>query len=355
MPVLGVENFLRTTLSAPLTAAATAASITSTARFPSSGYVVIWPASQGLTPPVGDPDSLGVEIASYAAVGAGQLTGLARGLGNTAAKNHNTPGETYYVAISWVTPYVDDIVARLLDTSGTDRYLLGGLFGIGRVPAYVLDLAASAARIRLRDDDAGSGNPSLEFLTSVDSRLVILEAIQASAVARLTAAGGTALELGAGGNAGRIVIASSGDVTIPQTLAVTGGLAAGGDVDAAGGFIRSIGPFYESIFGGTQSPARADLAYAPLARFIAPRAGSLRAISTWIDAAITAGTVTCQARINGVATTLQQTLNSGSGQSLASTMAKDVEPFAAGDEIGVFVSTSSYTGGSAHSYLDIEC
>lgn len=333
MPLLGIANFLRTTLSAPITSAATAAPLTSTARFPTTGYVCIWPASQGLVPPVGDPDSLGVEIASYGGVSGGQLTGMARGLGGTAAKNHNTPGETYYVAIAWVSPYRDEIEARLLETDGTHLYAPSGRLGVGRVPTYALDLSDATARIRVRDTDAGAAAPSLELVTSVDGRLVILESLQASAVARLTAGNSIALELGAHSTNGRLTIATSGDVSIAQALAVAG------DLTAAGGF-RQLVPGFSRSAGANDAAQRLDFTGVALARFVAVRAGSIVGLSAMAQNGWSAGSATFTVYLNGSPTALSTIINSAVNR-VAATAAKDSIAFAAGDEISVWYQTAS--------------
>lgn len=116
------------------------------------------------------------------------------------------------------------------------------------------------------------------------------------------------------------------------------------DIEAVGGYKAPIAHWAEDNIAASQSNNVMDLWAVGSNRQLAlvAYAGSIVAIVTRVLAGgpITAGTLTIEVTVNG-SVVFTQTITSGSGDSIVTTQAKDVDPVAAGDRIGVQFDTDA--------------
>jgi hypothetical protein len=144
-----------------------------------------------------------------------------------------------------------------------------------------------------------------------------------------------------------------GGATVGTTLDVTG------DVTAAGGFRRSIGGFGVTL-AASQTDAALTYGGKAGAGWVAPRPGSIMALSAQLLAAITGSTKTCIVKVykNGVAvaTALVTFTTGGAEVALYVTLAKDAQTFAAGDVITVGYTTTAITNTpDLTASVEVEC
>ena len=113
------------------------------------------------------------------------------------------------------------------------------------------------------------------------------------------------------------------------------------DVEAAGGYKQCF-EFSQGNVAANQTAVPLDvLGQAGNQEYVAPYAGSIMGISVGSNLARTAGTLTVDATVNGAATGLQAVLDGVNTQYKATTQAKDTDIFAAGDRIGVVITTTA--------------
>lgn len=109
------------------------------------------------------------------------------------------------------------------------------------------------------------------------------------------------------------------------------------DIEAAGGYQKSLGLWTHALIAN-QTDVRMTLAGSVADDWVAFRPGSLTGIATRTDAAVGAGTLTINARINGAIIFTSAI----TGTTTVTTQAKDVDAFVAGD-----LFTASYTTSAA--------
>jgi hypothetical protein len=145
-----------------------------------------------------------------------------------------------------------------------------------------------------------------------------------------------------------------------DSITTEGGLTATGDLDAAGGFRRTI---LFSQADATANQAAVALALhggdAALVNLPFARAGSIVEIAVWCEGARTAGSLTVDATIGGTVTGLQAILNAANTQVHSAAQAKGTDAFAANALIGVKVTTdASWAAGVTPSIIvgvTVEC
>jgi hypothetical protein len=150
--------------------------------------------------------------------------------------------------------------------------------------------------------------------------------------------------------------------TVGTTLGVTG------DITAAGGFRRSVGPFTAPGAAGVTAASQTNLdcryvhtvtAAAASLSWVAPRAGSIMALSAALDQAITGAgtTITVSAVKNGTEVALTVVLTQAGAETKGqSTATKDTLTFVAGDIIGVsYTSTGISNTPVLVATLEVEC
>lgn len=152
---------------------------------------------------------------------------------------------------------------------------------------------------------------------------------------------------------------------VDDALAVTGDLSVGGkatvtgDLAAAGGFRRNIGPFVRDNVAASLTASRAAVGAtaAPQVDIAVPRAGSVMGISLSSTVAPAGSTASVQVYLNGALLNAGCALNVTVGAALgrAIAFAKDLYPVAAGDRLGIAITTDgSWTATTADVAVDIE-
>jgi len=152
---------------------------------------------------------------------------------------------------------------------------------------------------------------------------------------------------------------------VDDNLSVTGDLAVGGkvtvtgDISAAGGFRRCVGPFVRDNVAASLTASRAAVGAtaAPQVDIAVPRAGSVVGISLSSTVAPAGSTAVVQVFLNGSLLNAGCVLNVTVGAALgrAITFAKDLYAFAAGDRLGIAITTDgSWTATTADFSVDIE-
>lgn len=134
----------------------------------------------------------------------------------------------------------------------------------------------------------------------------------------------------------------AGATTLAGGLAVTGNITATGDITGSGG--NRLQYYFIQADASTQSQsavALTALGSSVLTGLPAIRAGSVVGIGVTCESARTAGTLTVDATIGGTVTGLQAVLNATNTTTAVATQAKDTDAVAAGNLIGVKVTTSS--------------
>lgn len=138
------------------------------------------------------------------------------------------------------------------------------------------------------------------------------------------------------------------------------------DIDAGGGFRRSVGPFTAPGAAGVTAASQTNLdcryshtVTAIATGFVATRAGSIVGLSSQLSAAITgaATTIVVSATVNGTEVALINTLTQAGGEQKAqASAAKDLLAFVAGDVLGVsYTSTGISNTPALVATLDVEC
>lgn len=143
----------------------------------------------------------------------------------------------------------------------------------------------------------------------------------------------------------RIVKTTLGDLDSVTPISSVANITTTGDLAAAGGFRKAVGPFTAPGAAGVTAASQSNLdcryshtvtAYA--SGYVATRAGSIMGLSAQLSEAITgaATTITAAVTKNGteVACTVVLT-QAGAEVAGATTVAKDTLTFVAGDVIGV--------------------
>lgn len=172
-------------------------------------------------------------------------------------------------------------------------------------------------------------------------------------------------------------LAVTGATTLSSTLGVTGAstlaavsattVTASGDIAAAGGFKRSLMFVAPGALGVTAADqTNLDLRHAHTVTayasgFVAPRAGSITALSASLSAAITGASKTLIVKVTKNGTELGAGLDltfttGGAETTLYAVAAKDTITFAAGDLIGVsYTSTTTTNTPALVADIEIEC
>jgi len=141
-------------------------------------------------------------------------------------------------------------------------------------------------------------------------------------------------------------LAVEGIVEIDGAAYLDGGLntttiSASGDLSAVGGFKQGY-VFMQINVAASQSAVALDVSgLAGNTEIVMPYAGSVLAISIASNAARAGGTLTVDVTINGVATGLQAVLDATNTTYHRATQAKDTDTFAAGDRLGVKITTDA--------------
>lgn len=142
------------------------------------------------------------------------------------------------------------------------------------------------------------------------------------------------------------IAVTSDDANLDLTLTPkgSGDVATAADLDAAGGYRMTHDVWFQDNVAASQSGvalARAgDSQWAAMdGKWIAGRAGSVTGVYVKSNAARAAGTLTVEVTKNGVGIGLTAILDGTNTTFKATTQAKDSDAFAAGDEIGVIITT----------------
>lgn len=133
-----------------------------------------------------------------------------------------------------------------------------------------------------------------------------------------------------------------------------------GDVNAGGGYRQVIDTWLTENVGGTAGPTEMDRLATTTEvpkRFIALRAGSITGVAVKTNDPWTAGTCAVEVYKNGSATGLIATLSTTDHTFKATTQAKDLDTFVAGDEISVYFTVSGWTPTTAdiRAVVELEC
>jgi hypothetical protein len=173
-------------------------------------------------------------------------------------------------------------------------------------------------------------------------------ALTGSAALAVEATG--ALSLGVNASTTSIAI---GQAAVPAVFA--------GDIAALGGFRQTIGPFHATLAADQTATATNYGGLAGAGAWVAPRAGSLTAIGSHLDAAITGATKTAipgvykNGTIINAAAILTHTTG-GAETDLYLAIAKDTYTFAAGDRIDIrYTSTTITNTPKMWATCEIEC
>ena len=155
--------------------------------------------------------------------------------------------------------------------------------------------------------------------------------------------------------------------SVTGNMAVGGALTVTGDVAAAGGFRQSVGPFYVTMAAdqtadGLKFGDTANMAW------VAPRAGSITAVSAMLDTAVTGSTKTSTVKVykalaaaptvfSAVNAALDLAFTSGGAElALKATAAKDAYTFAAGDLLKVVYTSNTITSTpKCAASVEVEC
>jgi hypothetical protein len=122
-----------------------------------------------------------------------------------------------------------------------------------------------------------------------------------------------------------------------------------GSIDPVSGDILASGGFRQAIDGWYRDDAAASLTAVVMSRlagtgdnaFIPPRAGSITGICVQSNAARTAGTLTVEVYKGGSATGLTAVLDGTNTTFKATTQAKDLDTFVAGDKLDIRITTDA--------------
>jgi len=114
-----------------------------------------------------------------------------------------------------------------------------------------------------------------------------------------------------------------------------------GDLDWAGGYATELGPWTQDNVPAAQAAVALQLYGGTRTSRLVVRPGSILGIVVRSSEARTAGTLTVEATKNDVGTGLTATLDATNVTVKATVQAKDADAFAAGDEIGVTITTSA--------------
>lgn len=171
--------------------------------------------------------------------------------------------------------------------------------------------------------------------------------------------------IGAETSAAPEVQAVGADTNIDLTLTPkgTGDVASAADLDAAGGYRMVVDGWYQDDVGTSQSAVAlgrvGDAVWAAFdGKWIAPRAGSITAVCVKSNDARTAGTLTIEVTKNGTGVGLTAVLDGTNATFKATTQAKDTDAFAAGDELGVTITTDgdwAPTTADIRVSIEVEC
>ena len=142
------------------------------------------------------------------------------------------------------------------------------------------------------------------------------------------------------------LVAVGTDSNIDVTIAPkgSGDVVVQGDVDATGGYRVLLDGWYQNNVVAGQSGVALSRLTGPdceAGGVIVPRAGSITAVAVYSNAARTAGTCTVEVVKNGSGTGFTAALNATNTQFAVATAAKDTRVLAAGDVLGVQVTTSA--------------
>lgn len=148
----------------------------------------------------------------------------------------------------------------------------------------------------------------------------------------------------------------------------SGNIVTTGDLAAAGGFRRDVGPFTAPGAAGVTAASQTNLdcryshtvtAAAAACTYVAKRAGSIVGLSAALDQAITGAgtTIVVSAVKNGTEVALTCTLTQAGAEVAAqATAAKDALTFVAGDKLGIsYTSTGISNTPVLVASLEIEC
>ena len=114
-----------------------------------------------------------------------------------------------------------------------------------------------------------------------------------------------------------------------------------GDISGVGGFKQPFSFMQSDVAASQSAVALAVLGLTGNSEIVMPYAGSIIGISIASNDARTAGTLTVDATVNGTVTGLQAVLDGTNTTYYSATQAKDTDTFAAGDRIGVKITTDS--------------
>ncbi|MCF6205337.1 MAG: hypothetical protein L3J47_00390 [Sulfurovum sp.] len=178
------------------------------------------------------------------------------------------------------------------------------------------------------------------------------------------AAGGT---LSIGENSLRWGDMYADDIVVTTSI-TTGSLTAGGDLDAAGGFRRTMAPNRYTADGTSTGTLTADgLFVDSLGWFVFARPGSVVELTAWAEGDVTAGSVEffvekstdggdTFSALWGTSGTGAVSMSSGGSAEVASnTVVKDTNIFAQDDVLRIRAAGTGYTGGVVYSMLTVEC
>lgn len=144
-----------------------------------------------------------------------------------------------------------------------------------------------------------------------------------------------------------------------QNLAVA--VVTTGDLEAAGGFRREVGPFVRDNVAASLTDSRAAVGAtaAPQVDIAMPRAGSIVGITASFTVAPAGSTATIKVFKNGSAVaSCELSVTAGATLGRAVTFAKDLHTFAAGDRLGIAITTDgSWTATTSDlaAAIEVEC
>lgn len=154
------------------------------------------------------------------------------------------------------------------------------------------------------------------------------------------------------------LVAGASDVL--TAIAAGGRVVITGDVEAAGGYRDSLGPWMENAptLGQMDNPLEVGAVGSLREDWIVARSGSVTGIAYVADLAVVLGeTLTVNVRVNGVIVFTMAVVNAD-GTSRTTTQAKDVDAFVAGDLVSVSYSTTGVAGDAGPTeitvYVEIE-
>lgn len=137
---------------------------------------------------------------------------------------------------------------------------------------------------------------------------------------------------------------SDANIDLNLTPKGTGDVVSTADLDAGGGYRQSFDIWFQDDVAASQSAVAlariGDAVWAAMdGKLIMPRAGSVTGICVKSNDARTAGTLTVEVTKNGAGIGLTAVLDGSNTTFKATTQAKDTDTLAAGDEIGVTITT----------------